>query len=105
MWRSVTERWALDPDEAELVAQACSVADEILRMRIELAKAKLLTTGSTGQEVVSPLVGEIRASREQMRKLLTVLRRPALLDDVSGSTISDVARNAAAARWVRRHGA
>ena len=105
LWHSVVDRWQLDPDEAELVAQACAVADEVLRMRIELARAKLVTTGSTGQPAAHPLVGEIRSSREQMRRLLSVLRRPALQDEVSGSTISDAARNAAAARWVRRHGA
>ena len=29
LWHSVTSRWELDPDEAELVAQACSVAERI----------------------------------------------------------------------------
>jgi hypothetical protein len=106
LWQSINSQWTLDADEQALLAQACVIEDEIIRMRLLLAKSDLVVPGSTGQLVTHPLIAAIGQSREQMRRLITSIRAPAQqAEPVAGSVISDAARAAAAARWRRaQHG-
>jgi hypothetical protein len=50
--------------------QACAIEDDIARYRAELAKSSLLVVGSTGQQVVNPLIAAISVATSLQRKLL-----------------------------------
>jgi hypothetical protein len=105
LWQAIHGQFTLDADESALLAEAAAVTDEIIRMRVLLAKSDLVVAGSTGQPTMHPLVAAIQANREQLRRLLGSIRAPALEGAVTGSVISDSARAAAAARWRRaQHG-
>lgn len=66
LWRSVNQRYELDALEAELLLEACRVADRCDQIAAELKGQPLLTSGSVGQPRVNPLLGAL----EQQQKLL-----------------------------------
>lgn len=102
LWLSVTERYELRPDELALLEQACATSDMIAEL--EAARAAegrpLTTTGSMGQQVIHPYIGEIRAQRSQVAALMAKLKLP---DDVAkpAGDMSSAARKAATSRWSR----
>ena len=65
------------------IRQACRLEDDIVRLRTELDDAPLVTKGSTGQPVESPLLGSVRNAVALQSKLLGGL---ALDDVVSASS-------------------
>lgn len=97
-WRSVTGEHELRPDELELLAEACRLLDLTDRLRAEAAEAPVVVDGRT-----NPALVELRLTREQLRKTLSVLALP---DDQDGEVEPAVrdfrshrARKAARARW------
>jgi hypothetical protein len=60
----------------------------------------MMTTGSMGQEVIHPLIGEIRSQRAALDSSLTRLKLP---DDVDGAPVNQQ-RDAANSKWATGRG-
>jgi hypothetical protein len=98
LWRSVAGAFDLDPDEAELLRQACRCADELADLRSALAASDTVVAGSTGQPRPNPLYTELRAHRETLARLLRALDLPDE-EAARGSAASARASEAARRRW------
>jgi hypothetical protein len=71
LWHAVAQAFEFDdPREKHALAMACQLADDVARLRAELANSPLITVGSTGQPVESPLLGAIRNAVSLQAKLL-----------------------------------
>lgn len=71
LWRDVLQAFDFDdPREKHSLAMACQLADDVARLRSELAGSPLVTVGSTGQPVESPLLGAIRNAVALQSRLL-----------------------------------
>ncbi|QZH60492.1 hypothetical protein K1X22_01280 [Mycolicibacterium farcinogenes] len=75
LWRKITAVFDLesDPDKAEILAQACRVADVIAELDAAAAEAPLIVKGSMGQPVISPFIAEVRVQRALLAQLLARL--------------------------------
>ncbi len=73
LWRRITGEFNLgsDPDKAELLFQACKVADQIAELDEAAAQAPLTVRGSMGQQVISPFIAEARVQRGLLAQLLS----------------------------------
>ena len=73
LWRRITAEFDLqsDPDRAELLFQACKVADQIAELDEAAAEAPLTVKGSMGQQVISPFIAEARVQRGLLAQLLS----------------------------------
>lgn len=105
LWVDVNAKYDLRDDELAVLLGACKTTDRIVML--EKAHADLgqpfLTRGSMGQDVIHPLIAEMRAQESHQAALLAKLKLP----DVdpksgSGSVGTNPARAAAASRW--KHG-
>jgi hypothetical protein len=100
LWRNVTSRYALRPDELSILADACHEADIIELLKAEFETSDLRTTGSMGQDVIAPHVSEIRQHRNTHAALMAKLRLP---DEDGGKAAGDAASEAGRAlvnkRW------
>ena len=101
LWREVLADNDLRPDEAALLAQACGTLDLVGRLSSALAGQELLTPGSTGQARANPLLGELRAQRACLARLLGQLAVPDEDVDAPVTAASRRASRAANARWRR----
>jgi hypothetical protein len=106
LWHAIAGggRWEFRPDELQILADACGEADLIAQMERERIKAgfKLIVRGSQGQDVINPLISELRQHRSTMKTLLGALKLPDDGEEVTPGMRSSVARAAANARWARR---
>jgi hypothetical protein len=102
LWRKVVPAYTLRVDELAVLEAACKTADMIATLDKEWVALgrPFLTRGSMGQDVIHPLIGELRAQHSQLAKLLGILKLP---DEVTGAVGTNPARAAAATRW--KHGA
>jgi hypothetical protein len=104
LWREVVATYDLRVDELTVLEAACRASDRSALMRDELDALPLMVTGSTGQQVVNPLVAEIRAHEAQVASLLARLKLPDDPVDAADSPRSAQARAAAQSRWSTAHG-
>jgi hypothetical protein len=112
LWKMIVDRdppYVLRPDEMYILMQACNEADIIARLQAALDRdleaegdRGLISKGSMGQEVVNPLVPELRQHRSTQMNLLKSLKLP----DEKGAgkpavspELSETRRAAARARW------
>lgn len=107
LWREVVGKYDLRADELVVLEGACRATDRIAAMEEE-RDGRVTATGSMGQLVVHPLVGEIRAHEAQVASMLARLKLP---DDPAGAVSSGgeqprstQARAAAQSRWAAAHG-
>ncbi len=72
LWRRITAEFDLsaDPDKAELLSQACRVADQIAELDEAAADGPLTVRGSMGHPVISPFIAEARVQRGLLAQLL-----------------------------------
>ena len=101
LWRAVTGAYELAPHEAELLRQACRVADNLAKIDAVLMDSEPVVEGYSGQPRAHPL---LQASADQRRVLDALFRSMALpmpSEDV-GRRRSPAAREAAQARWRAR---
>lgn len=100
LWASITDTYDLRADELHTLESACRATDRIVTMRTVLDQSHMMVKGSMGQDVVHPLVAEVRAHEAQVAGLLAKLKLP---DDGTASSSegekSTKARAAANARW------
>ncbi|MDN5918300.1 MAG: hypothetical protein L0I76_24920, partial [Pseudonocardia sp.] len=75
-WRAVTTDYELRPDELRVLEDACRELDLIERLDAEQRDTALTVPGSHGQPVAAPLLGELRAHRALLARLLNQLRLP-----------------------------
>lgn len=100
LWRDVTGKYELRADEMVILEAACAARDRVAAMEKERNGA-VTETGSMGQLVVHPLIGEIRAHEAQIAGMLAKLKLP---DEGEGAQVSQQ-RSAAQSRWASAHGA
>ena len=108
LWRSIASKYTLRPDELVWLEAACKGADRIAAMEVERA-GRWVSRGSMGQEVIHPLVAEIRAQEAQNAALLAKLKLPDLAEGGAQGTGAEKprsvqARKAAQSRWAAAHG-
>jgi hypothetical protein len=96
LWKRVTDTYSLRSDEATVLEDACRASDMIARLREELREMALMTTGSTGQDVVNPAVAEIRAQQAHRASLLARLK---LKDVDEGQGKGNPQRDNGSKRW------
>jgi hypothetical protein len=111
-WRDVLNTYALDLAETQLLTETCRLLDQCEQLQAVLDRDGLTVTGSTGQQRIHPAVGELRACRTALGRLLAQLDLPDPEGDTLASPTSARARKAAQSRWDRtaairaaRHGA
>ena len=106
MWESVASKYELRPDELAILENACAASDMISALTAVWLEAggPSITKGSMGQEVIHPLVGEIRAQRAYRDQALGRLKLP----DLDAAAPANQNRDAAQSSWqpgVRGRGA
>jgi len=98
-WRGVDAGWVLSLDESVLLVEVCRLLDTCDALQEALNRDGVLATGSAGQLRVSPVVGELRACRLAVARMLAQIGLP----DQTGATVASPAtlraRRAARARW------
>ena len=113
--RTPIERVLEDPNQDERVKQTLSRIPEIRRFAVEelhLPSNKsyttyvdlgrpFLTTGSMGQDVIHPLIAEMRAHEAHLSTQLAKLKLP---DDPAGVSEPNQHRSAAQSKWSAAHG-
>lgn len=103
LWKSITSEYDLRPDEIEVLEQACHTKDRIVSLTVEAESAPSTVRGSMGQEVINPVVSELRVNRTTLAALLRQMKLP---DHGEGTELPDSpavrARRAAQTRWAGR---
>lgn len=107
LWDSIVPTYTLRPDELRILADACREADLVADMEAGRTDRRLISKGSQGQDVIDPLISELRQHRAVIANLLKSLKLP---DSAAGAQQkkdynSDQARAAARARWGTPKGA
>ncbi|ASU77124.1 hypothetical protein CDG81_00925 [Actinopolyspora erythraea] len=74
LWTTITRDYELSTAEQTILAEACSTADELDRLRDALSDASTIVTGSTQQPVVNRLFDELRKHRDTLARLLAHLQ-------------------------------
>ncbi|KAF0959795.1 hypothetical protein [Rhodococcus sp. T7] len=77
-WIRTLEEFDLsqDPHRVEVLEQACRVVDTIAELEKAQKGQSLTTSGSMGQQVISPLISEVRFQRGLLAQLVTKLSLP-----------------------------
>jgi len=98
LWREVVAGYELDPAERELLGAAARTADELVLLEAALRDSPPVVSGSAGQPVASPVLGQLRSHRRTLESLLRSLALPQAGEQV-GRVRSPQAAGAAQARW------
>lgn len=105
IWQKVASIYRLRPDEVRILEDAAREADLIDEMAAALVDAPRTVKGSQGQQVIHPLIPELRQHRMALAALLRQLKLPDA-DTEAGTAPADTrstqARAAAATRWGKR---
>lgn len=102
-WRRLVKKYDFEPHELAAVEQACAALDDVRRLEELLAEQGAVVEGSTGQLKLSPVVGQLRASRLAASRLVRALELP-VGDESSGEALLPAqlrGKRAAEARWAR----
>lgn len=99
LWREIagSGKYELRPDEVAILSHACREEDLIDMLESALKGAPIMVRGSQGQDVINPMISELRQHRATQKSLLAALALPD--DGAQESPRSVGARKAAAARW------
>ena len=98
LWDTILDVYELGPHELSILEDACRETDLVDRLERELKDAPMVVPGSMGQDVVHPLVQEVRQHRATKAQLITKLALP---DEDGAGSRSAAGRDLAAARWRR----
>ena len=103
LWESIASKYVLRADEVSRLEQACKTSDVIAMLEYSWRDLgfPMVSKGSMGQEVIHPLIGEIRTQRSSLASLLAGLKLP---DDESGSQPVNQQRDAANSKWATGRG-
>lgn len=103
VWSAITSKYVLRADELVTLEDACAVTDMIAALELAWAEdgRPMTTKGSMGQQVIHPLIGEIRTQRMARNALWRQLKLP---DDESGVPAVNQQRDAAVSKWATGRG-
>ncbi|ACV09801.1 P27 family phage terminase small subunit [Jonesia denitrificans] len=101
LWEQMCGKYEFRFDELVWLESACRSADRLVIMRDELKALGYMLTGSTGQDVVNPLVAEIRSTEAHMNNALAKLKVP---DEGGGAVEVNQNRAAGQSRWAKSYG-
>jgi hypothetical protein len=98
LWREIVTSgsYELRPDELRILEDACREADLIDDLAAAMKTAPKMVRGSQGQDVINPMISELRQHRATLKSLLGALQLP---DDTGETPRSVGARKAAQSRW------
>lgn len=102
LWTSIASKWELRADEARLLEDAAGEADLIATLIAGLDGLPLMMKGSTGQDIVNPIYGELRQHRSTLRALLAQLKLPDANPEAAAGERSANMRAVVNARWSKR---
>lgn len=110
LWNDIIAKWELRPDELRVLAKACQLEDNVVRLQKGLEEAPLTSEGSMGQEVIHPLFQEIRQQMTSQASLLRQLKLEEAAEEAESRpegpmSRTESAKKAANARWQKRKGA
>ena len=100
LWRYVTDGYDPNPADVEVLVEACRALDEVDELHAVVARDGVTTSGSRGQTVLHPAMGELRQARAELRRLLEALGLDA--DEGEAGATSRRASAAARKRWETR---
>jgi len=97
VWKRIVSKYNLRPDELLTLEDACATSDMISDLERVWREdgCPTVTKGSMGQEVIHPLIGEIRTQRSARNALWRQLKLP----DETGGEGANQQRSAAQSRW------
>lgn len=110
LWDETLAHYVLAEHEVQVLAQACRTADMCERIRRKLDREGLMGVGSMGQDVVHPLLPELRMQRAALAALLKSLGLPDLAEGGEAGDAGDLRavpnqqREAVQSRWGKAHG-
>ena len=103
LWHSITEvfDFADEPAALATLEHAARVTDLIASLEAEAMTQPRTVKGSQGQQVINPLIGEARAQRSLLDKLLKSLKLPESDEQALARSHrrSQAGKIAANARW------
>ena len=101
LWAKIVETYELRADELATLEDACAATDMIAALTSvwEGEGRPVTTKGSMGQQVIHPLIGEIRIQRKARNDLWKQLKLP---DSDEGAGESNQHRAAAQSKWAKR---
>lgn len=107
LWVDVLADFELSPAETVLLHQACRARDELDALAVAIGDQGVVSKGSMGQLVASPLLSASNAARGSMLSILSKLDVLDVSDDAAKaeSAARKSHRQTAAARGVRWAGA
>lgn len=103
-WGEVTGKYELRVDELSTLEDACREVDIIQQLEVyRLADDfQMFVRGSQGQQVINPVMSELRQHVSVKKSLLAQLKLPDENSTDQGGELSAKNRAAANARWSRR---
>lgn len=103
-WGEVTSKYELRVDELSTLEDACREVDIIQQLEsYRLADGfEMFVRGSQGQQVINPVMSELRQHVSVKKALLAQLKLPDDNSTDQGGELSAKNRAAANARWARR---
>jgi hypothetical protein len=96
LWVSYATEFQLQPNELRWLEDACRLADIMAALREASIGQPLLTKGSTGQDVLNPLIAEQKTHATAVGSLLARIKLPA---DSSAGAVVNQNRAAASSSW------
>ena len=102
IFKALPEGWEYDPRERAAIESACRQADTNSDLEVALAVDGVVTTGSKGQPVTNPIVGELRQGRLAVARLLGDIGIPDPEAEKAETVASKRGRHAAEARWAKQ---
>ena len=113
VWRDVVSQFELTSGELAILAEAAAEKDLIDALNAEWVRlgTPYVSVGSMRQEVIHPLIGELRQHRAVYRQLIASLKLPPAVDEPEQGvnenarlTASEAGRKGAQIRWGSRLG-
>lgn len=93
LWDSITEKYELRDDEMAILQDACFEAELIDELREALVDSPKLVKGSMGQQVINPMISEVRQHAATLKSLWAALALP------DEGVPANQNRSAGKARW------
>lgn len=101
LWKTVTADYQLRADELDVLEDICREMDLIDALEIAMKNAPYTVRGSQGQEVINPLVAELRQHRATKKSLWSLLKLP---DDEQAAPGINAQRKGGLSRWTVTYG-
>jgi hypothetical protein len=102
LWVGIAGKYELRPDELRVLEDAAFEADVIGILRDGMVGQSLVVRGSQGQDVIHPLISELRQHRSTLASLVRQLKLPEDDSEAAAGERSATMRGVANARWSKR---